>query len=697
MTAVPTRVTPVPPPFVRDAGVVGVVAVAVVVFIAGIVSGVLLGADGTSSVLMGWTAAGVAPVLAGWGLPAGTVVAYQLLLELAVFGLGGVAAWVLLRRPRSGFRTVVGVVVLLHVTLGGTAPLLLATAVPALSPVTWLTGLGWFGLFALLLVFPDGRFVPAWLRWTVPAWVVVFAVFLTLPADQPPPPLAAVALLVLLLVGVLAQVQRYRRTADSVERRQTRWVLWALLTRVVLVIMVGTWRLVLPQPGPTAAGLVFELSLTGVSYLVSALLVLTIALAVVRHRLFDAGAGVVLGRAVLFGTLTAYVLAVYGVVVGAVGLLWPAGGVVLPVLATAAAAVTLIPLRGWLQRRITSLVYGDRAEPYRVTQELGDRLAATERPEDLVQAVVDAIGPALGLQRAAVVLDGQPTATAYEDAAVGAGGQIERFGIEHQGVRVGALEVTPGWDRPLSAADRELLTGLAGQAGLAVAAARSSAELRLARDEVVAAREEERRRLHRDLHDGLGPTLASIYQRVELAGRLVESDPQTSRRLLADTGTQVRETVAEVRRLVYALRPPRLDDLGLVEAVRVAAAELAGDGHPGIEVRASRLSPAELPAVVETTAYRMVLEAVTNTVRHARADHCLVELSLVELSAAGSELVLTVQDDGVGLPHPVPAGAGLRSLRERAAEVGGRVEIVDAAPSGTRVRAWLPVAGSAQP
>ncbi len=665
----------------------------VAVFTAGLVAGIVQGASATPIVLLGWPTDVVLPILAGWGLPAGSVVAYVLLLELVLFAFGMGAAVLLLRPPLSGFRVYVAVVVILHTTVGGTAPLLLASAVPSMSWVQALTGLGWFGIFSLLLVFPDGRFVPRWMRWTIPAWVAVFVAFLTLDSGASQPAWAVFALLSLLASGAAAQLYRYRRVSDAETRRRARWVLAALVARAGLVTFTGLIGLVRPGDGRTAPALAIDLALNGASYLVSALFALALAVVVVRHRLFESD--VVVSRAVVYGTLTVFVLLVYGLIVGGVGAVWTGGGVLLPVLATAVAAAELLPARSWLQRRVARLVYGDRAEPYRVAHELGERLAATVRPEELVHTVVDVIGPTLGLSRAAITLTGRPTPIAryVGDAPPGA---TSSFPIDHRGRRVGVFEVAARRGEQLSAADRELLAGVAGQAGLAVAAARASAELRVAREQAVSAREEERRRMHRDLHDGLGPTLASIYQRVELAGRLIESDPDASRRLLTDTGSQVRETVGEVRRLVYALRPPRLDDLGLADAVRAACGELSG-GRPTIVVRCPQPLP-ELPAATEITAYRIVLEAVTNAVRHAQATTCTVDLLVSSTSPAADEpdpaeraLTVVVSDDGRGMPDAVVAGAGIRSLTERAAEVGGHMAIGATDPRGTTVTARLPL------
>ncbi len=696
MTAVPQQPGAVTTPGLLGRRVIGlsvwtVIGLVLAVFVTGLVVGLVRGAAATEVVMPGWSAATVTPILQSWGLPAGAVVAYLLLLDCLACGLGLFAASLLLHRPWSGFRLYVALVLVLHTAVGGSAPGLLTAVFPALEgPAGLLLGLAWFGLFSLVLVFPDGRFVPRWTRWTVPAWVAVFLWFLTLDTRSPMGALPAVALLALLITGAATQIYRYRRVADASTRQQTRWVLAALTARIGLLVVTAV-RLTSPVATDTASGLGAALALTGASYLISALLALTIALSVLRHGLFDAD--VVIRRTVLFGALTALVLLVYGVVVGLLGAVWQDAGPLIPVLATAAAAIALVPARTWLQQRVARLVFGDRAEPHRVVAELSDRLAGTVRPEEMVQTVVDAIGPALALQRVAIVLEGQPgPAAAY--GVAGSSGPTETFSIDHQNQRVGALAVWPRRGEQLSEDDRRLLRSLAGQAGIAVAAARASAEIRAARELAVTAREEERRRLHRDLHDGLGPTLASIYQRVTLAARLVETDPRASGRLLTETGHQVRETVADVRRLVYALRPPRLDDLGLVDALRVTCDELSSPEATSIDVRSivPATDLAQLPAAVETTGYRIVLEAVTNTVRHAGADTCTVDIGISAASDDVSErcLELIVTDNGIGLPKTPSAGAGLRSLHERAAEIGGQLTIGPASPHGTVVTAILP-------
>ena len=209
-------------------------------------------------------------------------------------------------------------------------------------------------------------------------------------------------------------------------------------------------------------------------------------------------------------------------------------------------------------------------------------------------------------------------------------------------------------------------------------------EIQHARERIVGAREEERRRLRRDLHDGLGPTLASLFQRLDTVQTLVPRDPQSASALLVDLKSQMRMVIADIRRLVYELRPPTLDEFGLLGAIREYVARLQGTNSLQLRVQGPDVLP-PLPAAVEVAAYRIALESLTNIIRHAQASECCVHLSLSDA------LYLEVEDNGVGIPPANRAGVGLRSMRERAAELGGTLVVESAPAGGTRILAQLPL------
>jgi signal transduction histidine kinase len=222
-------------------------------------------------------------------------------------------------------------------------------------------------------------------------------------------------------------------------------------------------------------------------------------------------------------------------------------------------------------------------------------------------------------------------------------------------------------------------------------ALRLSADLQTSRERLVTAREEERRRLRRDLHDGLGPQLASLAMKAEAARDLLAADLARSEALLEDVIAQTQEAVTDVRRLVYGLRPPALDDLGLLGALRAQAAHGYHD-EPSVTIEVpDELRP--LPAAVEVATYRIVQEALTNATRHAQARRCVVRIVPDE---GVNALRLEVTDDGQGIPEDRSAGVGLSSMRERAEELGGSCKVETLPKGGTRVEAVLPLAPSPQ-
>jgi signal transduction histidine kinase len=242
-----------------------------------------------------------------------------------------------------------------------------------------------------------------------------------------------------------------------------------------------------------------------------------------------------------------------------------------------------------------------------------------------------------------------------------------------------------------SSADRRLLDDLAREAGVAVHAVRlttnlqkMTADLQHSRERLVTTREEERRRLRRDLHDGLGPTLASLSQLIDTARVLVARDPDAAVTLLGDVKDQIKLTITDIRRLVYALRPPVLDELGLVSAIGEHIGRYNQPNGLQVSINAPDHLPL-LPAAVEVAAYHIALEALTNVARHANAQTCCIRLSLE------SGLCLEITDDGDGLPADFHTGVGLTSMRERAAELGGEFKIEPGTTHGTRVWARLPL------
>jgi signal transduction histidine kinase len=337
------------------------------------------------------------------------------------------------------------------------------------------------------------------------------------------------------------------------------------------------------------------------------------------------------------------------------------------------------PLRQRLSRWVRRRVLGDRADPYDVVAGLASTLETTEEGPEQLAAVAGAVAAAFGVGYVGVEVDGGGDRVA---ATYGVPPDRTRaLPITYRGADVGRLLLPArGLRSRLSRRDEELLGDLVRHAATAARTSRLAEELQESRERLVAAREEERRRIRRDLHDGLGPALSGVVFQLESARLLVDRDPAGAKTQVAATSRHVQDVVADVRRLVHDLRPPALDDLGLVGALRQQAARL----QPPATVDPTDVGP--LPAAVEVAAYRIAGEALANTARHADATSCAVRLEVGDGS-----LLVEVTDDGRGIGADVQAGVGLVSLRERAAELGGRSEITCPPTGGTVVRAWLPL------
>jgi signal transduction histidine kinase len=498
---------------------------------------------------------------------------------------------------------------------------------------------------------------------------------------------------------VYSQVYRYRRTSSPVQRQQIKWVVFGISVAFAGFIGVVTALAVSGAEAPTSPGTLaaYLVGYTFFGYLVMLFIPVSIGIAMLRHHLFDVD--LVINRALVYGALTASVVGLYALVVGWLGLLLQTReSFAISLLAAGLVAVLFAPLRNRLQRGVNHLTYGERDEPYEVLSRLGQRLEATFAPEAALETIVGTVAQALKLPYAAIGLeqDGDLMMVAEYGTSIG---EEVTLPLVYQGEPVGRLVLAPrSPGEEFTSSDRRLLDDLARQAGVVVHAARLTADLRLSRERLVSAREEERRRLRRDLHDGLGPQLAAQTLKVGSARSLYPRNPAAADTLLAELEADMEAALADVRRLVYNLRPPALDELGLAGAIREAAmqydprvtvASLESTRNLRIVVDAPERLP-HLPAAVEVAAYRIVQEALTNVVRHADADSCLVRISLDDT------LELEISDDGIGLTPDHPAGVGLTSMRERAVELGGTCEILPTPTGGTRVLARLPLEASAR-
>ena len=543
----------------------------------------------------------------------------------------------------------------------------------------------WLVPTLLLVVFPTGRLPsPRWRPVAVAAIVVSLVSMagwaLLPPADndvvglfpvgyRAPVPTSLHTSDVLRGVGLLvgmattvaslaALVQRYR-SARGAEREQIEWVLVGALVMVVLLAGAGGS----PDPaGPLLLGAAMVP------------LPVAVAVAIVRHGLWDID--VVFSRALVFALLTSGVLAVYGGSVLVLGrTLGARTGA--PLVATALVAVGIQPLHERVRRLVNRVVYGERDDPAAALRHLGMQLRGAGATDQLLNDVVEAIGRVLRVSYVAVV---------QHDEVVAAWGRptsgVERVPLTHRGEEVGTLVVGIGPGDRLRPADRRTIAALAPHLAVAAHAHGLTAALARAHLQLLEARADERERLRRDLHDGIGPTLAALALEVDRGRMLVDSDPQSAGELLDSLSARIRETVGIVRGIVDELRPPVLDERGLVGALRETADRFA----EGLAVTVDAgPAPSFIPLDVELAVYRIATEAITNAARHAQAGRCDVHLRFDDC------VEVRVADDGIGLPANAREGVGLPSMRRRAADLGGTLSVQSGPTGGTCVEARLPL------
>jgi signal transduction histidine kinase len=548
-----------------------------------------------------------------------------------------------------------------------------------------LRSVGWYLLTLVMpAYFPDGRLASPRQRWLKPAliFVVVSAVVDPLTDKQadmtglgqwhnpiapghPWDAISGVAFLghvpfsLVVVVGIIIGLRYRWRRGDAVTRQQ----LLLFFGAVVLPVVAAPLALTLSSTG----GWVFAVAAIPLPF--------AIGFAVLAKGLYDLRTAA--NRTLVWVTLTAVVTGLYALVIAGLGDRIDARGATwLAWVAAAIVALIFAPLRDVLQRAVNRLTYGRWDEPYDVLAALGQRLEATADAQRLLDDVVSELH-ALGLTGVAIRnTDGRVLAG---DAATD--GEAGVHALAAFGRSVGTL-VYEQPNPPLRGRDRRLLEDLAGHLGGVLHAYELTADLQRALERQVLTREEERRRLRRDLHDGLGPALAGHVLRLDAVSAKLGGE-SAARDDVEALRRELRGTMVEVRRVVEGLRPPAIDDLGLTGALQQAVTRLMGGSGMDARVDIGELPP--LPAAMEIAVYRIITEAVTNVVRHAGATRCEVSLR-----AADGVLRLSVTDDGRGIVDPrVSSGHGLQTMRERTEELRGRFDV--SSEHGTVIVAELPL------
>ncbi|MDQ4142214.1 MAG: histidine kinase [Actinomycetota bacterium] len=561
------------------------------------------------------------------------------------------------------------------------APLALQRLAITLFEWSWPWSIALFLPLALML-FPDGR--PVSRRWRPLVWALiltspVFPIYMgaepvALFERAPPgylklaryselgwlPVVAELRNGAFMLLAALSLFLRYRNSQER-ERRQLLWVLMGTIAAIVFTL---PWVLVAGTPIP----ILFAIPLIPAS----------VTVGILRHHLLDIR--LVVSRTLAFVLLSAATVACY---LGLVALL---DRFVAPrfggsAVATALLVVLVSPLLPRVQRMVDRAMYGDRRDPAKVASRVGEELLGGSVGE--LGGVAVAVANALRLPFVSVTAAGKTLASAGTRPD-----KVHLLPLVYGGAKVGELVVgLRTGEQELSSADRNALTLVTAPLAVAVHATRLTEELQSSREKIVAAQEEERRRLRRDLHDGLGPTLTGMALAADAAANLVQGDLGKARELLDGLRRDSRLAITDVRRLVDDLRPPALDELGLVGALRQRAEQTIrrADGEVvHVTIDAPDLLP-PLPAAIEVAAFRIATEALNNVVRHSKASRATVRLT------HGDDLRIEISDDGPPINGVWRDGVGLQGMRERAAELGGRCE-AGPTPDGARVFVSLPLA-----
>jgi signal transduction histidine kinase len=598
----------------------------------------------------------------------------------------GCAIVIFIRKPNDPFTIFVTIMLVTFGTATFTGGIRgLANAYPQLDwLIQTIAFIGSVAILAFFFVFPNGQFTPRWTTTIFLGWLLFQLPryyfpnsSLILHGDST---IYNLLFLAFFLSGVGAQIYRYIRVSDAVAKQQTNWVIYGLTIGMGCYLVLRTLSLGISDP--MGSGLPVSLGVVIASTFCILLIPLSITIAVIRYRLWDINP--IINRTLVYGALSALTIALYILAVGIASRYFQRANLIVSFITTGVIAILFEPLRERLQRGVNRLMYGERDDPATVLTRLSRRLDSALAPDSVLQTIVETLAQTLRLPYAAISLVGDRPR--FTSSAVLAPSELLSFPLTYQTERVGELILAPrAAGESFSTSDMKLINILAQQAGVAAYTVRLNNDLQKSRERLVTAQEEERRRLRRDLHDGVGPTLASLSQRLDTAADLVPDHPEESVQLLRELKAQVKGTVAEIRRLVYALRPPVLDEFGLVTAIREHVAPYTGPN--GLQITFDVTDPMlPLPAAVEVAAYRIALEAFTNIVSHAAAKSCQIILKIED-----NALLIEVSDDGQGLSSNNRAGVGFTSMRERAAELGGEFVVESGPPGGTRVRAKLPL------
>jgi signal transduction histidine kinase len=535
----------------------------------------------------------------------------------------------------------------------------------------WICGIGMGSVFVLILCWP-GRFVEAGFpRVRNPLGIEGLRPFL-----GSAPTVIGVITLATILLGGVGIIVRWRTARGDVERHQIRWLAWTAAVIAALYVLDSV-------PLPSEWRGIFSAASGGAL----ALIPVSIGIAILRYHLFDID--VVIRKTLVVGVLAAFFVLVYALVVGGVGaMVGASSSTALSFVAAVVAAVLFQPVLTRARRFADRTVYGARATPYEVLTEFSDRLAETYAAEEVLPRMARILGQGVGATRARVWLHSgtelRPVAT-WPEGAETQSPDDARTDVRHRGERLGAISVRLPASDPMDPSKEKLMSDLAAQAGIVLRNVRLVEDIRASQRRLVAAQDEERRRLERNIHDGAQQQLVALAVRAGLARRLTESEPRNAAVMLEGIEADAQHTLDDLRDLARGIYPPLLADKGLVAALRSQASK----SPVRVDLEGEGVGRYAQP--VESAVYFAVLEALQNVAKYAGATR-----AEVRLEASSRTLTFLVRDDGRGFdPAATRHGTGLQGIDDRLAALDGSVHVDSAAGKGTTITGMLPVGDDA--
>jgi signal transduction histidine kinase len=640
---------------------------------------------------------------------------------MATLTLGLLGGLVASRRPANPIGWIlltIAVTVGLSALATNVAMRALLSGVPATGWPRWPSWLhNWIGnaglgaLILLLLLYPTGKSLSRRWHWVALFSIAVSVVFcvsfivdptpVRLSARLPhvPNPIHAVPALehlsspafllicALLVGGVVSLILRLRRSRGD-ERQQIKWFVYAAIVSVAILVIAFPLAYVNTSLSDVAFAVAFTIGFT--LFIPGAA-----ALAILRYGLYEVD--VVINKTLVYFFLAAVVTAIYvGIVVGIGAIINAKGNAGLSILATAVVALAFQPIRERSRTFANRLVYGKRATPYEALSEFADKMAATYSVEEVLPHTARILAEATGAVRADVWLRGRgelqvagswPAAPEIEVVPAGDLDTPEIPGatgvvvVRHQGEVLGALSVEKSPGDALAPAEEKLLADVAGQAGLVLRNVRLIEDLRASRQRLVAAQDEERRKLERNIHDGAQQQLVALAIKTRLAGSLVGRDEDKAREVLSQMHTEAQDALENLRELARGIYPPLLADQGLAVALR----SQVGRAPLPVTVEADGIS--RYGEDVEAAVYFSVLEGLQNVAKYAEASQ-----ASVRLTHGDGSLSFEIVDDGHGFDASVMSyGTGLQGVADRVAALGGSFHVRSAPGAGTTIQGALPV------